>query len=91
MWSKMLSKIACFLEHRFGRVLGKVLGMLWEAKNLVFRAFCSMLFRSKNRSAFWKAEKSRKNAKNNYAEGFLGRPGGMRGLPGREKERDQKP
>ena len=39
MLSKMRSKIMCFLEHRFGKVLGRVLGGFWEAKNLDFRTF----------------------------------------------------
>ena len=39
MFSKMRSKIMCFLEDRFGRVLGRVLGGFWEAKNLDFHVF----------------------------------------------------
>ena len=29
----------CFLEHRFGRVLGRVLGEFWEAEAFDFRIF----------------------------------------------------
>ncbi len=39
MLSKMRSKIMCFFEPRFGRVLGRVLRELWEAEALDFRMF----------------------------------------------------
>ena len=39
MLSKMRSKIMCFLEPPFGRVLGRVLGEFWEAETLDFRIF----------------------------------------------------
>ena len=37
--SKKRCKIACFLEPRFGKVLGRVLGGFWEPKILDFRTF----------------------------------------------------
>ena len=90
MLSKMLLKIMCFLEYRFGRFLGMVLGGFWESKNLDFRIFLDVFSKQKSNS-FWKPQKIRKNTTRRTVEGFLGRPGGMRGLPGREKERGEKP
>ena len=42
MLSKMRSKIMCFLEPPFGRVLGE----FWEAKTLDFRTFCDVFWQS---------------------------------------------
>ena len=39
MLSKMRSKIMCFLEPPFGKVLGRLLGEFWEAEILDFRFF----------------------------------------------------
>ena len=90
MLSKMLLKIMCFLEYRFGRFLGMVLGGFWESKNLDFRIFLDVFSKQKSKCVL-EAKKNEKKCKKSYVEGFLGRPGGMRGLLGREKERGQKP
>ena len=42
----MLSKIMCFLEHRFGRLLERVLGVFWEAKIIDFRNFLDVFSKS---------------------------------------------
>ena len=47
-------------------------------------AFFSMFFRSFFQATFWKAKKSQKNAQQDSRGLILGRPGGMRGLLGRE-------
>ena len=60
MFLKMLSKIAYFLEHRFGRVLGKVLGGFWEAKILDFRSFFD-IFSMRNFDCNSRGEKIEKN------------------------------
>ena len=54
MLSKMRSKIMCFLEHRFGRALGKVLGDQKLRFSHFFRCFFDAKFglqlgRAKNR------------------------------------------
>ena len=90
MLSKMLLKIVCFLGHRFGKILGRVLGGFWETKNLDFRISFDNLSKQKSKCVL-DSKRLRKNAKNKLIGRFLGRPGGMRGLPGREKEGGQKP
>ena len=67
-----------------------ILRGFWEGfgrpKSSIF-TFFSMFFRCKFRSAFLKAKKSKKNAPRSRMGLIWGRPGGMRGLRGREKER----
>ena len=64
------------ISERFGEGLGR--------PKLSIFSFCSMFFRSIFRTTFWKANKSRKITQHRYINRFLGRPGGMRGLLGRE-------
>ena len=59
MLSKMRSKIMCFLEPLFGRVLGRVLGEFWEAETLDFR-ICFVIFSKQIFKAFFGRLKNRK-------------------------------
>ena len=67
-----------------------ILEGFWEGfgrpKSSIF-AFFSSFFRSIFQATFWKAKKSKKIAPRSRIPFIWGRPGGMRGLRGREKER----
>ena len=72
MLSKMLLKIACFLEYRFRRVLGRVLGGFWKAKNLDFRFFFdgfSMPFLKRLILNFNMSTKGQQERGDNFSEG----------------------
>ena len=71
----------------FGEGFGIVLGGRKSRFSHIFRGF----FEAKIEVRYGCQKNRKNNTKPNYVEGFLGRPGGMRGLLGREKERGQKP
>ena len=81
MLSKMLSKIVCFLEHRFGRVLGMVLGCFWEAKILDFR-ICFDVFSKLISKRVSKSEKNGPRREKNAEGGFLDLDSGGPQAPG---------
>ena len=69
----------------FGSILGGFGEGFGRPKSLIF-AYFSMFFRSIFRTAFWKAKKSKKKASAGGPPEILGRPGGMCGARGRDRE-----
>ena len=86
MLSKMRSKIMCFLEPPFGRVLGRVLGEFWEAETLDFRIFF-VIFSMQNFDCNFEGPKIEKKSRQDGECENLALDSGRPRLPG-ERNRE---
>ena len=84
--AKIDENLHVFWEFDFGGILGGFWEGFGKPASSIFACF-SMFFRSIFQATLWKAKKSKKIAQQENVGRFLGRPGGMRVLRGREKER----